>query len=354
MNNQTRFVTPSPAGYTNKIRIKHGISSTIVTNFLTPMKRLKTFHPNQPSPSSPSTVTEINEINEKFSQMKFVDPVYVNFLDVSTPLKLNGNATLKYLSACVGVDKNQDYVADFLVDTERLCSLTRTKSQRNIKVHSLNHYKSGLNREMYEFAHPYITVGGSYLLHIPSSDIPFPLAFDQGIYQDQKFREEIGDRIIAKHCGGYNQVTVIEDEIKIEETVTVKDCVCLSEDDYILILTCTPNLNCPGYYWPPLFHQSLRGKYGSLSRTFDLKPGEDAEAFARGLMNVLLNYNVRKREEKVADTLNRLNENTNFLRTSWDIKYDKLVKYYEKFGNSNVPNGIGLGRWVTKQRIKVS
>ena len=105
------------------------------------------------------------------SQIKFTDPIHVNFLDVSTPLKLNNHAQLKYLSTFVGVDKNLDYVADSLLGTERLCLDKVLKSDRSMKVHTLSHYESGLNLELHDFARPHITK--SYLLHMPSSGMPY-------------------------------------------------------------------------------------------------------------------------------------------------------------------------------------
>ena len=80
-----------------------------------------------------------------------------------------------------------------------------------------------------------------------SSDMPFLLGTDKGIHNDLKIGEEPGSRVIAKHCGGCNQVTINEDEIDLNHYVaTVKYCIFLSEDGHILILICTPSLNCPG------------------------------------------------------------------------------------------------------------
>ena len=83
--------------------------------------------------------------------MKVVDPAHVIFLDALTPLTLNDDVKLKCTSVCSGTDKNVDYVADCLVDTEHSCLSNATKSNRSMKVGTLDHCKSGLNREVCEF-----------------------------------------------------------------------------------------------------------------------------------------------------------------------------------------------------------
>ena len=177
--------------------------------------------------------------------MKFTKPIYVNYIELTKPLKLDRFASLKCLSVQVGTDKNLDCIAEAMTDTERWCLNNAVVSDRSVKIPSLRYYKSGLNKEIYDFAKPSVTRTFMHLM--PSSKIPCPVNYDKGTHQDLKLSEFKSTRIIEKHCGDYNQCTV---DAFHRLWINIVDIVQLSENDYILILLCPPNLNCPNHYFP--------------------------------------------------------------------------------------------------------
>ena len=65
-------------------------------------------------------------------------------------------------------------------------------------------------------------------------------------------------------------------------------------------------------------------------------------------------YNIRKWKEKVSNIFNRIDKNTNFIKSKdWNRRYDELVDHYEENGHSNVPETLGgLETWVKLKRAK--
>ena len=118
-------------------------------------------------------------------------------------------------------------------------------------------------------------------------------------------------------------------------------------------MICTPDLNCPGFNKPELCHATVRGDKASISALFDLKPGVDAEQFARSILRIVLNYNVKSRSECPNTTFDRLTEIVPSSYKKWDSRYNELVEFLDKDGKFNIDykNRTSLETWISAQRM---
>ena len=210
--------------------------------------------------------------------MAFREPICINYMDTSTPLKLQDSRKLKHLSACVGTDKNLDYVANYLKDAE-LLNATKIEGTRIIKVPTLSNYEQGLQKELHECAYPFIE--RDFTLHKPSSGMKY--SSEGGIHQDDKVQH--ATRVTLMYCGGVD-VMKLKEELKAFGDLIVLDSIPISNEAFIIVLICTPELNLAGLNFPELYHQSIRGIFCSTSSIFDLLIWVDVEAFSRDLLDI--------------------------------------------------------------------